>query len=157
MKTEENSRPFLLVNEYQLTIEDHETFKLEVLLFKRSNGEYMVTKNGHFGTILTGSDYVLIKSHLAEKLVQLAPYEVNSKPVIIKRKATGEEWKNYSELRFTRSIPIENYFESSSSEIRVYNIGNMIGISQKLKEQLDVILRQKDGVKFTRNPLLAGG
>lgn len=157
---------YRLINQDEIThseIQDFENgqevpFVKEVGLFKLKTGDFQFTTEGDFKTILSGYDYILVKSRIANLLTENAPEHLRSRPVKIFRKATGEEWLDYSEIEIKNEIEFWKYFETDCPGISVYHMMNsMILISPELKTIIEDYIDEETRIKLKQELPIMGG
>lgn len=132
--------------------------KREVQLVKLKSGDFQVTQIGIFKPILSGYDYILIPKDLAQKIKIEVLNQVEIRDVRIFRKATNEEWMDYSEITIKNEFLFEKYNSIIDSEVKIYNLMNsMIYISSSLKLLLKTELTKIKNIKLVQGLPIFGG
>ena len=136
---------------------DDLVFNQEVNLYKLESGNFQVTKIGCFKVILGGPGYILIRRDIAKFLKEILPNALCEREVTIIRRATSEEWNNYSEISINEKIEFENYNEFKAEGIQIYAmLGSLIYVSSELKNQLIKHFPDLNGIAFKQGFPLMG-
>jgi hypothetical protein len=69
-----------------------------VQLVRLRDGEFQVVSPGAFGSLLSGYDYILTASPVADALRAICGADVSFRDATIVRRATGESWTSYTEV-----------------------------------------------------------
>ncbi|MFD0991691.1 MULTISPECIES: hypothetical protein [Tenacibaculum] len=140
--------------------EDGESFEFikEVSLIKLKDERYQVSEIGAFRNILDGYGYALIDNKIADILKKYVSDQIDLKQTIIFRRATNEEWTNYSELIMKNKIEFNEYYQTESVGLNIYGILNgLIYVSADLKDLIEKELTDLTDIEFKRGlPLMAG-
>jgi hypothetical protein len=135
-------KPFILMNPNQFIfgsdIPDAISIDRNVELFRWGSGDYSVLTEGTFSTILNGSNHILITTSLLKLLLKYVPDQFNSRPVLIRRIATNEQWDNYHEMTICASLGFDEFHTKTPGGLLLFSILNtMIGVSSDLKRCLE--------------------
>jgi hypothetical protein len=127
-------------------------------LIKLKDERYQVSEIGTFRNLLDGYGCALIENKIADILKKYVSEQIDLKQVIIFRRATKEEWTNYSELIMKNKIEINEYYQTESSGLNIYGILNgLIYVSADLKELIENELTDLSDLEFKRGlPLMTG-
>ena len=133
-------------------------FVKEVSLIKLKDGRYQVSEFGTFRNIIDGFGYSIIDNKIAEVLNKYVSEYIELNPIIIFRRATNEEWTNYSELKMKNQIEFKDYYETKSIGINIYGILNgLIYITAELKKLMEKELSDLTDIEYKQGlPLMAG-
>lgn len=156
---------YRLINKDEVTESELEEYKNgqtipfidEVSLFKLKSGDFQFSSEGSFKAILSGPDYILIKSKIAQILIKHASEQLSCHPVKIYRRATGEEWLDYYELNIKNEIEFSEYSETECTGIQVYHMMNsIVFISPELKTIIEDSIEEEIGIKMKQElPFIA--
>lgn len=83
-------------------------------LWRDQSGIYWIVQFSSFTKILVGSDYTIVHKSLLPAFDLLLSDQLEIKPVVIRRRATNEEWSDYRELIIKRRITRENIKSTDS-------------------------------------------
>jgi hypothetical protein len=148
----------LIASDIDYTESSEIAFIPEVSLFKLKSGNFQVTKMGEFKAILGGSDYILIREDIARFLYGLLPNEIIVRNVIIHRKASGDEWRNYSEIIVEKEITFDKYSEFTVDGIQVYKMLNsLLYVSSEVKDRIIEHFPDLNGMSFKQGFPIMGG
>jgi hypothetical protein len=140
--------------------EDGQSFELirEVSLIKLKDGRYQISEFGTFRKVLDGFGYSLIENKIADILKKYVSDQIELNPIVIFRRATNEEWTNYSELKMRNQIEFKDYYKTESIGLKIYGILNgLIYVSAELKSIIEKELTDLTDIEFKRGlPLMAG-
>jgi len=128
------------MNPYHINIEDK-----SAELYKLNDGRFQVTKNGEFGQLLVGTNYVLAEKEFAEYLQALDIQRVSYKQAIIWNRRANEEYKNHMELIISHHFNSSDIHDINTEGNQFLIMNNSyLFVSQKLKQELE-----KSKYKFT--------
>lgn len=132
-------------------------FIKEVSLIKLKDGKYQISEIGAFRNILDGYEYALIDNKIADILRKYVSDQIELNQITIFRRATNEEWLNYSELKIKKEIEYKNYYNTESTGINIYKIlSGLIYVSTELKSLIEKELTDLTDIELKRGlPLMA--
>jgi len=133
-------------------------FIKEVSLIKTKDGRYQVSEFGAFRNLLDGFDYALIENKISQILQKYVSNQVEVSQTVIYRRATNEEWNNYSELKIKNKIEFKEYYNTESFGLKIYGILNgLVYVSSDLKVLIENELDNSTDIEFKRGlPLMTG-
>ena len=128
-----------------------------VSLIKLKDGRYQLIELGKFKPILDVHECFLIDNRIADLLEKYVSDQIKLSKVLVFRKATGQEWENYSELIIKNEIMYEEYYKYESTKLEIYRLDKGgIYVSSELKEKIQTALDSEMDLEFKRGlPFLA--
>jgi len=132
---------------YRICNKETTSWQKEVNLFKLDDGRFQVTEWGVFKSIIYFDGCILIEKDISELLKKYVSNQIKLTNIIIFRKATNEEWRNYYELEITNEIEYEN-FDSLSLQIAL--IYDNLYVSSNLKNLMVKNLLDTSNIEFKK-------
>jgi len=127
-------------------------------LIKLTSGEFQVTEIGTFQPILRGNDYILIPRKIAHRIKHLIPNQVNIKDIRIFRRATNQEWLDYSEIIIKKEFLVKDYSKIECQGLQAYCLmKSMLYVSPELKTKLEEDLKEFTTIKAVQGIPILGG
>lgn len=123
-------------------------------LYLLDDGRFQMTKQGNLAPFMCGCDYILVENKLADFLASLSIPHIEIKDAIVWNRGKNEEYFDYKELRFRKSIGYIteeniNYLDLSGLQAYLYqpyvSPPIYLFVSPELKELL-----QKSGFDYLR-------
>jgi hypothetical protein len=118
-------------------------------LYLLDDGRFQMTKQGKLAPFMCGSDYILVENKLADFFASLNIPHIEFKDAIVWNRGKNEEYSDYKELIFRKSIKCiteENIDKLELPGLQVYLFPRyFLFVSPELKDLL-----QKSGCDYLR-------
>lgn len=135
---------------YEICNRENNSRNRDVDIYKLKGGDYIVTVWGDFRNILQVGDIVLIEIELGELLQKYAPNRIKLTNIVITRRTTNEEWRNYCELELIDSTDSKGIQNTESSNLEIDLIDNRIFISANLKKLIEKDLKNISDIEIIK-------
>lgn len=134
------------------------TISPEVRLFKLASGDFQVIQAGEFKAILGTPNYILMRRDIAEFLSELIPNQLEIRNTTVHRKASGQKWRNYSEILLHKEIRLEEYYDFTVDGLQIYKMfDSLIYVTSEVRSKILERFPDLNGMTFKQGiPLMAG-
>lgn len=106
-------------------------------LWRDEKGVFWIVMFGNFNPILTGRDYTIVHRSLLPAFDLLLSDKLEIEPIVIKRRATEQEWTDYYELIIKQHISPTNLQSIDSFGEQVWQFNHYPMVSGNLKLKLE--------------------
>lgn len=107
-------------------------------LFRLSDGRFQIIEDGPLSPFLSGHDYLLIESGLAEYLVELDVERISIEDAVVWDRKSDIEYSGYKYVRINQHFNTDQINDIDVSGVRMLVLGNQYPfVSPELKNRLE--------------------